>query len=65
MDSSEAITKEFVNMISSLSVGEMLLMGNVVNYPIFVDIRERKFKSPSEHITLAQECINWKKLHSI
>ncbi|MHA1473344.1 MAG: ATP-binding protein [Promethearchaeota archaeon] len=65
MDSSEAITKEFVNMISSLGVGEMLLMGNVVNYPIFVDIRERKFKSPTEHTTLAQECINWKKVHSI
>ena len=65
MDSSEAITKEFANMISSLGVGEMLLMGNAVNYPIFVDIRERKFKSPTEHTSLAQECINWKKIHSI
>jgi len=65
MDSSEAITKDFANMISSLGVGEMLLMGNAVNYPIFVDIRERKFKSPTEHTTLAQECINWKKIHSI
>ncbi len=65
MDSSEAITKDFANMISSLGVGEMLLMGNAVNYPIFVDIRERKFKSPTEHATLAQECINWKNIHSI
>jgi len=65
MDSSEAITKEFVNMISSLGVGEMLVMGNAVNYPIFVDIRERKFKSPTEHASLAQECINWNKVHSI
>ena len=65
MDSSEAITKDFANMISSLGVGEMLLMGNAVNYPIFVDIRERKYKSPTEHATLAQECINWKKIHSI
>jgi len=52
-------------MISSLGVGEMLLMGNAVNYPIFVDIRKRKFKSPTEHTTLAQECINWKNIHSI
>jgi DNA helicase HerA-like ATPase len=65
MDSSETITKEFANMISSLGVGEMLLMGNAVNYPIFVDIRKRKFKSPTEHTSLAQECINWKKVHSI
>jgi len=65
MDSSEAITKEFANMISSLGVGEMLLMGNAVNYPIFIDIRERKFKSPTENTTLAQECINWKTVHSI
>jgi len=65
MDSSEAITKDFANMISSLGVGEMLMMGNAVNYPIFVDIRERKFKSPTEHTTLTQECINWKKVHSI
>ena len=65
MDSSEAITKDFADMISSLGVGEMLLMGNAVNYPIFIDIRERNFKSPTEHATLAQECINWKKIHSI
>ncbi|NHJ20541.1 MAG: ATP-binding protein [Candidatus Lokiarchaeota archaeon] len=62
MDSSETITKDYADMISSLSVGEMLVMGNAVNYPIFVDIRERRFKSKSENICLSQECINWKKL---
>jgi DNA helicase HerA-like ATPase len=65
MDSSETITKDYADMISSLGVGEMLLMGNAVNYPIFVDIRERKFKSQSENITLSQECLNWKKLQSV
>ena len=65
MDSSEAITKDYADMISSLGVGEMLLMGNAVNYPIFVDIRERKFKSQSENISLSQECVNWKKLQSV
>jgi len=59
MDSSEAITKEYANMISSLGVGEMLLMGNVVNYPVFIDIRERNFKANSEEISLAQFCLNW------
>jgi len=65
MDSSEAITKDYAEMISSLGVGEMLLMGNAVNYPIFIDIRERKFKSQAEDISLSQECVNWKKLQSI
>jgi DNA helicase HerA-like ATPase len=65
MDSSETITKDYADMISSLSVGEMLVMGNAVNYPIFVEIRERRFKSQSESICLSQECINWKKLKSV
>ena len=65
MDSSETVTKDYADMISSLGVGEMLLMGNAVNYPIFVDIRERKFKSQSENISLSQECVNWKKLQSV
>ncbi|MFX1259237.1 MAG: ATP-binding protein, partial [Promethearchaeota archaeon] len=59
MDSSEAISKEYAEMISSLGVGEMLLMGSAVNYPIFVNIRERKYKSQIEDINLAQMCINW------
>ena len=61
MDSSEAITKEYATMISSLGVGEVLLMGNVVNYPVFVDIRERRFKSETEKISLSQVCLNWDK----
>jgi len=65
MDSSEAITKEYADMISSLGVGEMLLMGNAVNYPIFLKIRERKFISKIENISLAQVCLNWKKFQSI
>ncbi|MFX1567279.1 MAG: ATP-binding protein [Promethearchaeota archaeon] len=61
MDSSEAITKEYANMISSLGVGEMIIMGNAVNYPVFIDVRQRKFKSKNEEISLAQYCLNWHK----
>jgi hypothetical protein len=61
MDSSEAISKEYAEMISSLGVGEMLLIGNVVNYPIFIDIRERKFKSKIENISLTDVCLKWEK----
>ena len=59
MDSSESITKEYGNMISSLGVGEMLLMGSAINYPVFIDIRERVYKSVSEESTLAQVCLKW------
>jgi len=59
MDSSEAITQEYASMISSLGVGEMLLMGNAVNYPAFIDIRERKYKPQFEDNSLAQVCLKW------
>ncbi len=61
MDSSESINKEYASMISSLGVGEMLLIGNATNYPIFIDVRERYFKSKNEEITLTQACLNWQK----
>jgi DNA helicase HerA-like ATPase len=60
MDSSEAITKDFTDMISSLGVGEMLLMGNAVNYPVFIKVRKRNFKSNMEAINLSNVCLNWK-----
>jgi DNA helicase HerA-like ATPase len=64
MDSSENITKEYAKMISSLAVGEMLLMGSAINYPIFIEIRQRKYKSNLEDISLSQVCTNWKGVKS-
>ncbi|MBY9018724.1 MAG: ATP-binding protein [Candidatus Lokiarchaeota archaeon] len=63
MDSSEAITKEYADMISSLGVGETLLMGNAINYPIFIEIRPRKYKSKVEDFTLSQVCLKWNSNH--
>ncbi|GAI52841.1 unnamed protein product [marine sediment metagenome] len=40
--SSEAITSEVADMISSLPVGEALIVGEAVNYPIFVKVRRRR-----------------------
>jgi hypothetical protein len=40
--SSEAISKEVADMISSLPVGEALVVGEAVNHPIFVRIRRRR-----------------------
>ncbi|MEM3453151.1 MAG: ATP-binding protein [Candidatus Hadarchaeum sp.] len=39
--SSEAITKEVAEMVSTLPVGEALILGEAVNYPIFVRIRKK------------------------
>lgn len=61
MDSSEAITKDYADIISSLGVGEMLLMGNAINYPIFIDIRERKYKSKTQDASLSDICLYWQK----
>ncbi len=61
MESSESITKEYAEMISSLGVGEMLVMGSAVNYPVFVDVRERTYKSQVEDVSLSQVCLKWQK----
>jgi len=45
--SSEMITSEIISMITSLPVGEALIVGSAVNYPIFVKIRQRYTKESS------------------
>ncbi len=40
--SSEALSSGNVDIISSLKVGEALVVGEAVNYPVFVKIRKRK-----------------------
>ncbi len=42
--SSEAITGDVADMISSLPVGEALVVGEAVNHPIFVKIKRRRSK---------------------
>ncbi|TXT67247.1 MAG: AAA-like domain protein [Promethearchaeota archaeon] len=64
MDSSESITKRYADMISTLGVGEMLLMGNAINYPVFIDVRKRKFQSKSEDVSLTDVCLSWQKKES-
>jgi hypothetical protein len=59
MESSESITKESADLISSLGVGEMLLMGNATNYPVFIDVRERMYELETKEISLTQQCLEW------
>jgi DNA helicase HerA-like ATPase len=40
--SSEAISSHTLDIVSSLKVGEALIIGEAVNYPVFLKIRKRK-----------------------
>lgn len=52
--SSEMITSETAGMISSLPVGEALIVGSAVNYPLFVKIRRRHTKESTYEANLEQ-----------
>ena len=44
-EGSEGITKDVVKLIPGLRVGEAIIVGEAVNYPILVKIRKRRSKS--------------------
>jgi hypothetical protein len=46
-ESSEAITSDLIKTLPGLQVGEAIITGNAVNYPLFVQIRKRKSKESS------------------
>lgn len=51
-ESSEGITSETLDTISSLKVGEALIVGEAVNFPVFVKIRDRKSNPPRHAVSL-------------
>ncbi len=59
---SEGITKETLDTITSLGVGEGLLAGNAVNYPIFVQIRKKISRASFDEITLSSESQRYERL---
>jgi len=52
--SSEGITRDLINQISGLRVGTGLIVGESVNFPIFVKIRKRKSKESKRGIPLEE-----------
>lgn len=46
--SCESIDQSMANAISTLRVGEAIILGEAVSHPIFVKIRKRKTKNPSK-----------------
>ncbi len=53
-ESSEGITRDVLNQISGLRVGTGLIVGEAVNYPIFVRIRKRKSKESGKGMPLEE-----------
>jgi DNA helicase HerA-like ATPase len=59
--SSECITGEVADMISSLPVGEALIVGEAVNHPIFVKIRRRRSRESSHGMGLDEAARDFEK----
>ena len=60
-ESSEGITKGVQDQISSLQVGTGLVVGEAVNFPLFVKIRKRKSKESDKGIPLEQAALTYRK----
>lgn len=61
---SEGITTETLKTISSLGVGEALLTGACVNYPVFIQIRQRLSDSTYDQVSLAAESQKFENYYS-
>lgn len=59
--SSEGITADVKQQIPSLKTGESIMIGEAVNYPTFINIRERRSKEPDSSHTLEEQLKNWEK----
>jgi DNA helicase HerA-like ATPase len=60
-ESSEGITSDMANMIPGLRVGEALIVGEAVNYPILVRIRGRKSKKSEKETRLEDALVRFNK----
>lgn len=61
--SSEAITADTLKVISTLPVGECLIVGGALNYPLFVKVRARYTKDPKIGQSLEEACGDWEQRH--
>ncbi|MEM5810272.1 MAG: ATP-binding protein, partial [Candidatus Aenigmatarchaeota archaeon] len=57
--SSEGITGSILNSIPGLKVGEAYIVGEAVNYPVLVNVRERKSKASEKGMKLEDEILNF------
>ncbi|MDH5401926.1 MAG: ATP-binding protein [Candidatus Heimdallarchaeota archaeon] len=59
---SEGINAETLGLISDLGVGEALLVGEAVNYPVFIQIRKKLFISNYDDTSLEKESRRYDKM---
>jgi DNA helicase HerA-like ATPase len=57
--SSEGIDSRVVKSITSLKVGEAIIVGEAVNYPVFVSVRDRKSIKREKGAPLHQQAIEF------
>ena len=58
-ESCEGVTNEMMNMLPGLKVDEALITGEVVRYPLLVNVRERKSMESDKGINLEDELIRF------
>ncbi len=58
-ESSEGIDQRMLRSITSLKVGEGILVGEAVRYPIFLEIRDRKSRKMEKGRPLHEQAINY------
>jgi DNA helicase HerA-like ATPase len=59
-ESTEGITKDVLDMIPGLKVGEALVVGEAVNYPVLVKVRERRSKKTEKGMKLEEALMKYK-----
>jgi len=57
----EGIDSRTIRSITSLNTGEMIMVGSAVNYPTFVQVRNRKSKKVEKGRPLHEQGIEWEK----
>ncbi|MCD6229552.1 MAG: ATP-binding protein [Candidatus Diapherotrites archaeon] len=60
-ESSEGIDQKVLDMITVLRVGEALIVGEAVRYPVFVKVRKRKSRKSPHEKTLQEAAIEFEK----
>lgn len=59
-ESCEGVTKDLLSMLPGLKVGEALVTGEVVNYPLLVKVRDRKSKKSEKGIPFEDALVKFK-----
>jgi DNA helicase HerA-like ATPase len=59
--SSEGLDKRSLDMITTMRVGEALLVGEAANYPVFFKVRERKSAKSKHEISLEDAALSFEK----